>query len=136
MTIKEAAELTGVSIDNLRYYERIGLIPPVPRTKSGIRDYDEISIRWIEFVMKFKKAGASIESIIEYIRLAEIGESTKLARRHVLIEIREVIEERMKELQECLDITDYKINNYYNVCEPVTKELIEDWKSREDNKKE
>lgn len=136
MTIKEAAELTGVSIDNLRYYERIGLIPPVPRTKSGIRDYDEISIRWIEFVMKFKKAGASIESIIEYIRLAEIGESTKLARRHVLMEIREVIEERMKELQECLDITDYKINNYYNVCEPVTKELIEDWKSRENNKEE
>ncbi|MDO4536341.1 MAG: MerR family transcriptional regulator [Clostridium perfringens] len=136
MTIKEAAELTGVSIDNLRYYERIGLIPPVPRTKSGIRDYDEISIRWIEFVMKFKKAGASIESIIEYIRLAQIGESTKLARRHVLIEIKEVIEERMKELQECLDITNYKINNYYNVCEPVTKELIEDWKTREDNKDE
>lgn len=131
MTIKEAAELTGVSIDNLRYYERIGLIPPVPRTKSGIRDYDEISIRWIEFVMKFKKAGASIESIIEYIRLAQIGESTKLARRHLLIEIKEVIEERMKELQECLDITDYKINNYYNVCEPVTKELIDDWKNRE-----
>ena len=136
MTIKEAAELTGVSIDNLRYYERIGLIPPVPRTKSGIRDYDEISIRWIEFVMKFKKAGASIETIIEYIRLAQIGESTKLARRHILIEIKEVIEERMKELQECLDITDYKINNYYNVCEPVTKELIKDWKSREDNKEE
>lgn len=136
MTIKEAAELTGVSIDNLRYYERIGLIPPVPRTKSGIRDYDEISIRWIEFVMKFKKAGASIESIIEYIRLAQIGESTKLARRHILIEIKEVIEERMKELQECLDITDYKINNYYNVCEPVTKELIEDWKDRENNKDE
>ena len=136
MTIKEAAELTGVSIDNLRYYERIGLIPPVPRTKSGIRDYDEISIRWIEFVMKFKKAGASIESIIEYIRLAQIGESTKLARRHILIEIKEVIEERMKELQECLDITDYKINNYYNVCEPVTKELIDDWKSREDNKED
>ena len=55
MTIKEASKLTGVSIDNLRYYERIGLIPPVPRTKSGIRDYDEISIRWIEFIKKFKK---------------------------------------------------------------------------------
>ena len=55
MTIKEASKLTGVSIDNLRYYGRIGLIPPVPRTKSGSRDYDEISIRWIEFIKKFKK---------------------------------------------------------------------------------
>ncbi|CUP86912.1 transcriptional regulator [Clostridium baratii] len=135
MTIKEAAELTGVSIDNLRYYERIGLIPKVPRTSSGIRDYDEISIRWIEFVIKFKKAGASIESIREYIRLAEIGESTKQERRQILIEIKKNIEMRMKELQECLDITNYKINNYYNICEPVTKELVNDWKNRE-NKKE
>ena len=135
MTIKEVSELTGVSIDNLRYYERIGLIPKVPRTSSGIRDYDEISIRWIEFVIKFKKARASIESIKEYIRLAEIGESTKQERRQILIEIKKNIEMRMRELQECLDITNYKINNYYNVCEPVTKELVDDWKNRE-NKKE
>lgn len=135
MTIKEVSELTGVSIDNLRYYERIGLIPKVPRTSSGIRDYDEISIRWIEFVIKFKKAGASIESIREYIRLAEIGESTKQERRQILIEIKKNIEMRMGELQECLDITNYKINNYYNICEPVTKELVNDWGNRE-NKKE
>lgn len=134
MIIKEAAELTGVSIDNLRYYERIGLIPKVPRTASGIRDYDEVSIRWIEFVIKFKKAGASIESIKEYIRLAEMGESTKKERREMLTEIKESIEERMRELQECLDVTNYKINNYYNLCEPVTKELVDDWKKREDNK--
>jgi MerR family transcriptional regulator, aldehyde-responsive regulator len=136
MTIKEASEITGVSIDNLRYYERIGLIPPVPRTKSGIRDYDEISIRWVEFVMKFKKAGASIESIIEYIRLANIGESTKQARRQILTEIRTSIKERMKELQECLDITNYKIDNYYNVCEAVTKNLVDEWKQRENDKKD
>lgn len=136
MTIKEASKLTGVSIDNLRYYERIGLIPTVPRTASGIRDYDEISIRWIEFVKKFKKAGASIELIIEYIRLAQMGESTKQARRRVLIEIKESIEDRMRELQQCLDITNYKINNYYNICEPVTKKLVDDWDKREDKKQD
>ena len=53
MTIKEVSERTGISIDNLRYYERIGLIPPIPRNKSGIRDYDEIAIHWITFVLKF-----------------------------------------------------------------------------------
>lgn len=132
MTIKEVSELTGISIDNLRYYERIGLIPKVPRTTSGIRNYDEISIRWIEFIKKFKKSGASLEAIIEYIRLAELGDSTKLARRQILIEIKETIEERMNELQECLDITNYKINNYYNVCEPNTKELIESLREREE----
>lgn len=38
MTIKQASEITGISIDNLRYYERIGLIPAVTRNESGIRD--------------------------------------------------------------------------------------------------
>ena len=133
MTIKEVSKLTGLSIDNLRYYERIGLIPPVPRTKSRIRNYDEISIRWIEFVIKFKTSGASIESIVEYIRLAQEGESTKQERRDVLINIKKNIEDKIKELQECLDITNYKINNYYNVCDKVTNELIYDWKNREEN---
>ena len=133
MTIKEASKLTGVSIDNLRYYERIGLIPPVPRTKSGIRDYDEISIRWIEFIKKFKKSGASIECIREYVRLAQVGESTKSERRDILIIIKKNIEDRIKELNECLDITNYKINNYYNICDVVTKELVDDWKKREEN---
>ena len=88
MTIKEAAERTGISIDNLRYYERIGLIPPIPRNKSGIRDYDERAISWIEFVMKFKKSGASLESIIEYLKLAGSKDDTKEARREILLQVK------------------------------------------------
>lgn len=44
MTIKEVSEKTGISIDNLRYYERVGLIPSVPRTESGVQNYDEMLI--------------------------------------------------------------------------------------------
>ena len=54
MTIKEASKRTGVSIDNLRYYERIGLLPPIPRNASGIREYDERAIHWIDSALKFK----------------------------------------------------------------------------------
>lgn len=50
MTITEVSKTYGMSQDTLRYYERIGLIPKVRRTKSGIRDYDEESCRWIELV--------------------------------------------------------------------------------------
>ena len=48
MTIAEASRKYGLSADALRYYERVGIIPRVPRTKSGIRDYDEASCGWIE----------------------------------------------------------------------------------------
>jgi len=128
MTIKEVAERTGVSIDNLRYYERIGVIPPIPRTGSGIRDYDERAIHWVEFVLKFKKAGASLETIIEYIRLLQSGSSTQEARRELLLELKHQIEVRMRELQECLDLTDYKIEHYYDMCDPVSMEMVADWK--------
>lgn len=134
MTIKEVAKRTGVSIDNLRYYERIGLIPPIPRNKSGIREYDERAVHWIEFVLKFKQAGASLESIIEYIRLAHSEEDSKEARREILIEIKQDLEMRISKLQECLDMAEYKIENYYNLCEPVTKNMIEEWKAGEKNK--
>ena len=40
MTIREIAAKTNMSTDTLRYYERIGLLPPVPRTAAGIRNYD------------------------------------------------------------------------------------------------
>ena len=131
MTIKEVAERTGVSIDNLRYYERIGLIPPIPRNKSGIREYDERAIHWIEFVLKFKQAGASLEAIIEYIKLAHSDEDSKEARREILIDIKHDLEMRISKLKECLDMTQYKIENYYNLCEPVTKSMIEEWKAGE-----
>ena len=46
MTIGEVSKEYEITADTLRYYERIGLIPPVPRKKNGIRDYDETACRW------------------------------------------------------------------------------------------
>ena len=50
MTISEVSKKYDITADTLRYYERIGLIPPVPRTKSGLRDYDESSCNWVNFI--------------------------------------------------------------------------------------
>ncbi|MFL0196248.1 MerR family transcriptional regulator [Clostridium sp. WILCCON 0269] len=134
MIIKEASEKTGISIDNLRYYERIGLIPPVPRTGSGIRNYDEMSIHWIEFAMRFKKAGVSLEAIHEYIQLAMKGESTKEERRNLLLETKEGLEKKMHDIQETLDVINYKIDTYDQKCEPITNELIALWKASKKEK--
>lgn len=50
MTIKEIAARTGVSADTLRYYERMGIIPAVPRTSGGVRNYDENFVEWVAFI--------------------------------------------------------------------------------------
>ena len=55
MTIAEVSKKYDITADTLRYYERIGLIPPVPRTKSGIRDYDDVSCGWIELMICMRR---------------------------------------------------------------------------------
>lgn len=134
VTIKEAAELTGITVDNLRYYERIGLIPKVPRTKSGIRDYDESSLSWINFAMYFKKGGMPLESIREYIQLALEGEETKPARKEILIEAKEMLENKMAEIQESLDVINYKLDTYDQKCGPITDEMVKAWKEKQAEK--
>ena len=57
MTIAEVCKKYDVSQDTVRYYERIGLIPSIPRTESGIRNFDETSCRWIEFIKCMRNAG-------------------------------------------------------------------------------
>ena len=57
MTIAEVSRKMDISADTLRYYERIGLIPPVKRSKSGIRDYSEKDLGWISFAKCMRGAG-------------------------------------------------------------------------------
>jgi DNA-binding transcriptional MerR regulator len=132
MTIKEAAEITGLSIDNLRYYERIGLIPEVPRTASGIRNYDEMSLQWIDFAMRFKRGGMTLEAIREYIQLALQGEETKPARKEILLEAKEELEKKMADIQESLDVINYKLDIYEQKCEPITIEMVKAWKENQE----
>ena len=112
MTIAEVSKKYDISADTLRYYERIGLIPPVPRTKSGIRDYDEVSCGWIELMKCMRAAGVQIEALIEYVTLFQQGDATVDARKAILIEQRDQLIERMGDMQRSLDRLNYKIERY------------------------
>ena len=74
MKIMEVSEQYGISSDTLRYYERIGLIPPVHRKDNGIRDYNELDIRRVEFIKCMRSAGLPIEVLIEYVGLVQQGD--------------------------------------------------------------
>ena len=112
MTIAEVSQKYDISADTLRYYERIGLIPPVPRTKSGIRDYDQTSCSWIEFIKCMRAAGLQIEALIEYVALFQQGDSTIGARKALLMEQRDQLVARMEEMQASLDLLNQKIDRY------------------------
>ena len=112
MTIAEASKKYQLTADTLRYYERIGLIPPVPRTKGGFRDYDEESCRWIELMKCMRSAGVQIEALTEYVRLFRQGEDTAQARRELLVRQRDQLAARIAEMQRSLDKLNEKIAMY------------------------
>lgn len=115
MTIAEVSKKYGLSADTLRYYERIGLIPNVPRSKSGIRDYDESSCQWVELMKCMRAAGVQIEALIEYVALYQKGDETREARKALLVEQRRQLMERMADMQASLDRLNVKIERYENL---------------------
>lgn len=112
MTITEVSKKYDLSPDTLRYYERIGLIPPVKRTKSGVRDYDEVSCAWIELAKCMRSAGIPIEALIEYCALTQQGDKTISARKELLTDERKKIQEKMDDMQKTLERLNYKIDIY------------------------
>jgi len=125
MKIAAVSEQYGISSDTLRYYERIGLIPPVNRNGSGIRDYNEIDVRRVEFIKCMRSAGLPIEVLIEYVGLVQQGDQTIEARKEILIEQREQLMARMAEMQKTLDILNHKISVYENAVLKREKEIIQ-----------
>ncbi len=112
MKIAEVSKKFDLSQDTLRYYERIGLIPEVNRTLSGIRDYTDISCKWIELAKCMRSAGIPIESLIEYSTLTKQGDTTITARKELLVEERKKILEKIEEMQKTLERLNYKIDRY------------------------
>ena len=124
MTIREIAAKTNMSTDTLRYYERIGLLPPVPRNAAGIRNYDEYFVNFINFIKKLKASGKSLEHIIDYIRLAEMGDATIQERKKLLAEARETLLDKINSLQLVAELADYQLRNYENLLQPETYALL------------
>lgn len=135
MTISEVANKYGLSPDTLRYYERIGLIPPVPRTASGLRNYDEESCGWINFIKCMRGAGLQIEALIEYVELYQQGDSTIEARKNILTEQRKILLEKRAEIDKTIERLNYKIEHYGAIgCKVGVKKESE--KSDEENQED
>lgn len=115
MKIAEVSKKYGVSSDTLRYYERVGLLHRVPRNASGVRDYGEADCARIEFVKCMRNAGVPIETLIEYLQLYEQGDETAPRRKALLIEQRDLIQQRIDAMQEGLNRLNTKIESYETV---------------------
>lgn len=123
MTIGEVSAKFNVSEDTLRFYEKVGLIPPVPKV-GGKRNYGEKELNGIEFVMCMRGAGLSIEVLKEYIDLSKQGDATAEQRRNLLIKEREKLKNKLDDMNKAYERLNYKIDVYYTKILEREKKLL------------
>src|SRR5918995_4865543 len=114
-TIQEAARLTNVSQDTLRYYEKIGLLAPIRRAGNGHRRYDEVDLAWVHFLTILRATGMPIRRMLTYVGLERQGDATIDARRALLEDHRAEVARRLAELERSLGTIDAKIAFYRDV---------------------
>lgn len=123
MTIGEVSKKFNISKDTLRYYEKEGLISPVSK-QNNRREYKENDIESINFILCLRGAGMPIETLKKYINLCRKGDETAQERRDILIEQREILSQKIKEMENAYNKLSYKIDFYYQNLLEKEKEII------------
>lgn len=117
MTIREVSEKYGVSADTLRYYEKMGMIPPVTRSASGIRDYTAEDLRWVELAKCMRASGLSVEAMVQYVQLFQQGDETIQERLSLLLSQRAELLEKREKIDAALLWLERKIERYEAAAE-------------------
>lgn len=127
-TVGEMAKLLGVTASTLRYYDKEGLLPFVERSSSGIRMFRESDIEWLRVIECMKKAGMSIKDIRQYIELALKGDNTIELRLMMFRRQKEVLQQKMAEMQHTMAMVEYKCWYYETAKAAGTVEVPQNMK--------
>ncbi|OUD00193.1 MerR family transcriptional regulator [Streptomyces swartbergensis] len=122
MVITEVADLLDISPHTLRYYERAGLVE-VARDSNGHRVYDADAVRRLVFLTRMRLSGMPMRDLQHYISLVAAGEHTVPERLDMLLEHRDTIRRRIRELSLSLTATEYKIATYGGSTGPDVQDL-------------
>jgi DNA-binding transcriptional MerR regulator len=114
-SIAEISGKTGLSYDTIRYYEKIGLIPTIRRSKNGQREYDKEDLSRIIFVTKLKRTNMPLKEIESYMTLASAHDYESCYR--ILNEHKRQIESQINDMQEALSVMNFKLTHYEDLIE-------------------
>lgn len=132
LTITDVSTKYHLKPDTLRYYERIGLIPAVPRKKNGNRYYNEGLQKWIEMIVCLRHSGITVEALVDYVKLIEQGDSTLQAREDLLKEQLALLETKKKNLNRSIKRLEHKIFLYESGEIKQGKSYFEEYKILDD----
>ena len=104
--------ISGFSLDTLRYYERIGLLPKISRTATGRRVFSEIDLKWLGLLRCLRDTGMPIAEMLQFVLLMNGGAATATERAEVLTAHHQRVEDQIIRLQGHLEQIRSKIDTY------------------------
>lgn len=93
------SRLTSCNIETIRYYERIGLLDPPPRTHGGHRQYDTDQVKRLTFIRRSRELGFTLEEVRELLSLVDGGRYTCEEIRSITLSHLEDVRRKIKDLQ-------------------------------------
>jgi MerR family transcriptional regulator, mercuric resistance operon regulatory protein len=126
LLIGKLAESTGVNIETIRYYERVGLLPHPPRTQGRQRAYEEHHVQLLAFIRRGRELGFSLDDIRTLLQLVDRGDracatAKQVTLRH-LADVRGKIASLRKLERALKDMTDACAPGKQRSC-PIIKAL-------------
>ncbi len=110
LTVQEVAKRTGMSEHNLRYYERVGLLQEIYRDSSSKhRRYSASDIAKIETLSCLRALGMPLDQMRRYFELISQGKAAAARLQELLRMQKQVLEERMQQMQQHMEYVQYKI---------------------------
>lgn len=111
-TITEVSQKYQINSTTLRYYERIGLLPRIPRGSNGNRYFTKEILKWLEMIICLRHSGVTIEKLTEYAELLRKGSGTLEERENLLRDQLSILYQKQKNLQRSINRLEKKISLY------------------------
>ncbi|SHK47980.1 transcriptional regulator, MerR family [Desulforamulus aeronauticus DSM 10349] len=121
-SIGEVANITGITISTLRYYDREGMFPNMERSNGGIRMFSDTEIETLQIIECLKTSGLSIKDIKQFLNWCQEGDDSLQKRRDMFYERLEVVEKQMEELQKTMNTIKFKCWYYDTALAAGTEE--------------
>lgn len=127
-TIKEMSRLTGLAASTLRYYDKQGLLPSLKRDVNNVRIFTDDDYTQIKLITCLKRSGLSIKDIKNFIDMSDRGDDALNERLEIFHRRRDSLREELKNLQEVLDVIEYKCWYYETACSEGTDKRVRNLK--------
>lgn len=125
-TISEIAQIMGVSVHTLRYYDKEGLFPSVKRV-NGIRIFEDKDFQWLRVLNCLRNINMPIKKMKEYVELCALGDASLEDRLEMILEQEKSIDEQIRKLEYYKQEIEFKKAYYRAAIKEGSEDAVKDW---------